>query len=67
MDWSLLPEGDVSKSWCSWVGGVSQNLTRLPSGPGEVQVLEGWQIAADPLSLAVAAVCQMVVEEVRLD
>jgi len=33
----------------STVGGVDHNLTCSPQGPGGVQVLERWQIAADHL------------------
>ncbi|XP_035526791.1 phospholipid phosphatase-related protein type 4-like [Morone saxatilis] len=71
---SELPpgRGKCFKELESGVGGVSHNIACTPQGPGGVQVLEAWQIAADhllsrsndlPLSLAVAATYQMVMEE----
>ena len=67
----------------SRVGGVGYNLPCLPQGPGGIQVLEGWQIAANHLlsrandtlqsalvlggGSSVPAVYQMLMEEVRTD
>ena len=75
---SLLPEGRGFEQFVSRLGGVGHYLPCPPQGPGGVQVVEGWQIAAyhplcraedtlQPWSLAVAAAYQMVMEEVRMD
>ena len=49
MDRSLLPEEEGIKVFVARVGGVSHNLAFTPQGPRDVQVLEGWQVAANRL------------------
>ena len=47
---SLLPEGKRVNSLCpGWEGSATIFPARLLEGPGGVQVVEGWQVAADHL------------------
>ena len=49
MERSLLPEGGGGEQFVSRVGGLGHYLPCPPQGPGGMQVVEGWQIAADRL------------------